>query len=79
MKFTLDPPPDTNDTRVLRQWVVDQFERLGPAVNYQGLSVQYSAPDKVIDGMLVYADGTQWDPGSGEGVYARYNGAWNKL
>jgi ABC-type sulfate/molybdate transport systems ATPase subunit len=36
-------------------------------------------PAKYADGMVVYADGTNWNPGSGEGVYARYNSAWNKL
>jgi len=32
-----------------------------------------------VDGTLVYADGTSWDPGSGEGFYAYYNSTWNKL
>jgi hypothetical protein len=29
--------------------------------------------------MVVYADGTNWDPGSGEGIYAYYSGTWTKL
>ena len=33
----------------------------------------------VRDGMIVYADGTSWDPGSGEGIYAYYGAAWNFL
>lgn len=37
----------------------------------------YAAPDKPRDGMLVYADGTDWDPGSGEGFYSYYNSTWN--
>ena len=28
---------------------------------------------------IAYADGTNWDPGSGEGIYAYYGGAWHKL
>ena len=32
------------------------------------------------DGMVAYADGTSWNPGAGgEGVYAYYGAAWNKL
>ncbi len=35
------------------------------------------ATDKAI---LYYADGTSWNPGAGgEGVYALYNGSFNKL
>lgn len=30
-------------------------------------------------GMITYADGTDWDPGSGEGIYAYYGGAWHFL
>lgn len=41
--------------------------------------VHYVAPDKPRDGMKRYADGTQWDPGGGEGLYIYYNGVWNKM
>ncbi len=43
------------------------------------LNVQTSAPSSPVDGDVVYADGTSWDPGSGEGIYAYYNTAWNYL
>ena len=36
-------------------------------------------PDKPRDGDLVYADGTDWDPGAGEGFYGYENGVWVKL
>ncbi len=39
-------------------------------------------PDRYEDGMIVYADGTNFDPnggGLGEGVYCYYGGQWNKL
>lgn len=38
-----------------------------------------AAPDKTFDGMTVLADGTNWNPGSGQGVYTYYNSTWNKL
>jgi len=38
-----------------------------------------AAPARYQDGMIVYADGTNWNPGGGQGIYARYAGAWNKL
>lgn len=35
-----------------------------------------AAPERPRKGLVVYADGSTWNPGSGEGVY-RYNGsAW---
>lgn len=39
--------------------------------------VLHSVPAKVKPGLVVYADGTDWNPGSGEGLY-RYNiaGSW---
>ncbi len=39
----------------------------------------YEEPEKLRDGMLVYADGTDWNPGSGEGAYLYYNAVWNFL
>lgn len=38
-------------------------------------------PDKRVDGMLAYADGTDWNPGSGQGVYIwkEDSGAWALL
>lgn len=39
-----------------------------------------AAPGRPVDGMLAYADGTNWNPGgTGQGIYAYYAGAWNRL
>lgn len=37
------------------------------------------APTKPRTGQVKLADGTNWNPGSGQGVYCYYGGAWNKL
>ena len=37
------------------------------------------APDKPRVGQTVLADGTNWNPGSGAGVYTYYGGSWHKL
>ena len=37
------------------------------------------APSKPRQGMLYGADGTNWDPGAGQGVYCYYNTTWTKL
>lgn len=36
----------------------------------------YAAPVRPRDGDLRYADGTEWNPGSGEGFYGYVNGVW---
>lgn len=38
-----------------------------------------SAPTKIREGMIVFADGTHWNPGAGKGVYVYSSGAWSKL
>jgi len=43
------------------------------------LAVLYKAPAKPRDGTLVMADGVQWNPGSGGGVYCFRAGAWRFL
>lgn len=43
------------------------------------MKVVYAAPKKYKRGTLAYADGTSWNPGSGEGLY-QYDGSnWRLL
>lgn len=39
----------------------------------------HAAPTKPRAFMIVAADGTDWNPGSGQGVYAYYAAAWHFL
>lgn len=41
--------------------------------------VQNSAPEKPREGMIRFADGTNWNPGSGRGLYQYVSTAWVKL
>ena len=43
------------------------------------LRPSFAPPDKPQDGEIRYADGVNWDPGSGVGIYGRVSGAWVKL
>ena len=43
---------------------------------YVSLSAE---PAKLTDGLVAYADGTNWDPGHGEGLYMYHSGAWHPL
>ncbi len=63
----------------LQRWMYEELVKLAAVVNRDHLEVQNEAPAKPRDGDLAYADGTNWNPGSGEGIYAYYNATWNKL
>lgn len=41
--------------------------------------IQHVAPTKLWEGMIRLADGTDWDPGSGMGLYQYLGGSWVKL
>ncbi|WP_343735340.1 hypothetical protein [Acidovorax sp.] len=36
-------------------------------------------PSKRFEGLIVLADGTNWNPGAGAGYYGYHSNAWNKL
>lgn len=69
----------------LRYWIEQELYQIVEAIVNQTnvLSIQldtwHEEPSKPQNGMTVLADGSDWDPGSGEGVYTYYNSTWNKL
>lgn len=43
------------------------------------LKERHAAPEKVSNGLLAMADGTNWNPGgTGQGLYVYYAAAWHK-
>lgn len=62
-----------------------EFDSIQEAANrpepYSQFQVLHIAPVKVFAGMVVNADGTDWNPGSGAGMYLRNsaNTAWTFL
>ncbi len=75
-------PDDTPDG--LKRWLADELRRIGtqlinPRVNSLQLETTGVEPSRPSNGMIVYADGTKWNPGSGEGFYGYENGSWVKL
>lgn len=59
----------------------DEYIRVPKTTLYDlvWLIQQTAEPENPQDGWVVYADGTSWNPSSGEGIYAYYNNTWNKL
>lgn len=69
------PTGDTQDleqTLLLLSKAVEELQKsIGMVTNV--------VPVRPIEGMVRIADGTNWDPGSGAGMYLYLGGAWNKL
>lgn len=82
MRFPVDIR-ETDSVSDLVLQVARHFERLADHLT-QGreqleLVPQSAEPEKLYNGLLVYADGSNWNPGGGEGIYAYYAGQWNRL
>ncbi len=73
----------STDPREIVKWVFDELRAIETAMQVAAESVYilalHAEPARPRNGMVVYADGTDWNPGSGEGFYGRENGAWVKL
>lgn len=67
----------------LALFLQNELQRLAEDLNSHRptlkLAKSYSPPPKFGDGVVVLADGTSWDPGSGAGYYGYRDGAWRKL
>ena len=66
----------------VQQYLRDEFRRIEiqfRSLDNLRLPALAAEPDKYENGDVVYADGTNWNPGSGAGFYGREAGAWVKL
>lgn len=54
-------------------------QAMDTADQFLALETLYAAPKKYRGGTLVKADGTNWNPGSGQGIYCFYGAAWHFL
>lgn len=76
------PTEPPNDPQQLRYYIKDELLKVGAVLQLLAaghVEMTYAAPAKPRTGDIRLADGTQWNPGAGAGVYAYYGGVWNKL
>jgi hypothetical protein len=74
------PATTTPEGQAVVDWAMQQFEHISRSfLDATALELRpiYAPPPNPRAGMIVYADGTSWNPGSGQGVY-RYSlaGTW---
>lgn len=75
-------PSSTSATTVadLRSWISNELVRVSNAFTTSSqtttLLVLTAAPAKPQIGQVVFADGSNWNPGSGRGLYYYDSGGW---
>lgn len=73
-------PPD--NAAEMQRFLREELKRISYAI--QALALGHVdkttvAPAKPCEGDIRLADGTNWNPGSGQGMYAYYGTAWHFL
>lgn len=65
----------------VRRFLAEELGRIAEIINRPEVFAEplNEEPAKPEDGLIAYADGTDWNPGSGEGFYGYENGSWVKL
>ena len=73
--------PDETPEAIV-EYLDDELQKVQESLEYATevrLEELNREPARPRTGMLVLADGTNWDPGSGAGFYGYRNGAWQLL
>ena len=71
------PRPIPTDSTQLPTFFNTELTNIANVVNQPfGLPKLTVAPSKPVDGQICYADGTHWNPGSGQGLYYYKTNAW---
>lgn len=81
MAYVPAPVPENLPANV-QQFLREELRRIQiqfTTIDNLNLNPRAAEPTRYSDGMVVYANGTDWDPGSGAGFYGREAGAWVKL
>ena len=81
MTYTPESPPLSVDPE-LQEYLMRELARIGDSVQRAEVIVLLLtnvAPDKPEEGSIIFADGVNFNPGAGIGIYGRIAGAWVKL
>tara|TARA_R100001510_G_C7560492_1_gene140725 strand:+ start:30 stop:290 length:261 start_codon:yes stop_codon:yes gene_type:complete len=80
-RYTPNPPPENPED--LPKYLFDELQRLAGALEETPttfIEVKNVTPGRKKQGDIVYADGTNFNPGSGEGIYfVNAAGTYTKL
>lgn len=83
MAYTPEPLSGELELPQLSEYLTRELSRISAEFQLAEdgvlLPMRTTAPAKPREGMLAIADGTEWNPGSGKGLYEYRTGAWVKL
>lgn len=82
MPYSPQPPISVSTLEEMRSWLNEELRSIALAINETqvvDLRPSFKAPDRLRDGVMVYADGTNFNPGSGEGPYIWDGAAWRPM
>ena len=83
MPYTPKPPPRLDPAMFALYDYLEQelqdISRQFAETRELDLRQSYREPDRPREGMVVYADGSSWNPGRGEGIYFYDGAAWRWL
>lgn len=69
--------PAQYDPRAIEQAFQDIYDAMNQGLLYARFFMHNTEPEKPIQDAVYLADGTNWDPGSGRGLYLRRrNDTW---
>lgn len=71
-----------DDPKEIPSWLNREVWLIAQAIegarDYSLLKIQHAPPVKTVEGMFLLADGVDWNPGSGAGMY-RFQGGTYKF
>jgi hypothetical protein len=82
MSYQPNEPPSLESVDELRNYLRDELRAIAREMGDMTaleLRTTYTPPVRPREGMIVSADGTKWNPGGGQGIYAFVGGVWVKL
>lgn len=80
--YKAEPVSDVADVMQLLRYVINELNQIEVAFSIalpNPMPELNVPPAKLFTGLTVLADGVNWNPGAGQGVYTYYGGAWHKL
>lgn len=83
-KYDITPPASVSSTEELLAWALQELAKISTVVNNLAegrVAVCHVEPKRPRNGYVRFADGTNWNPGSGRGYYGfdETSGTWKFL
>ena len=75
------PPKDPDDIPAYLAKIIPLLQQalVNPEMDTLKVTVSHTVPPRLEEGVVAYADGTNWNPGSGAGLYVYVSGSWSKI